>query len=111
MDSPKSQETEVVFVNVGTVPCRTKIAAEGILYLRPTNGRQVVNLAAVPKRYTCQDCGWSTGVVARMEEHQANHTKYHTLGQRWRRFWSLLKGFLKPNKLKGQVLIEPVHDE
>lgn len=110
MDSPKLQETEIIFVNVGTVPMRTQVAAEGILRLQPTNGRQIVDMAAVPKRYTCQDCGWSTGVVGHMEEHQAHHKKYHTRRQRWRRFWSLFKGFLKP-KLKGQVFIAPVHDE
>ncbi len=110
MDSPKSQGTEIQFVNLGIIPMRTTVTMEGTMTIQATKGPNIVDLAAVPKQYTCRDCGWSTRVVSQMEDHQANHTKHHSYRQRWHRFWSLVWGFFKP-KLSGRALIAPVSDE
>ena len=73
-------------VNIGTIPPRTIVSfVEGFSSLVEN---VVVDASKIEKRYICMDCNYETTVLAKMEVHQANHQKYHTLWQRIKRWWN-----------------------
>lgn len=82
----KPPEIKIEFKNLGTVPPRTTVVfeAEGDF-----KDGEVIDATWIPKVYTCSDCGYQTRAVAQMQDHQDHQARYHTFGQRWRRFWKL----------------------
>ena len=78
---------EIEIHNLGPIPPRTKM--EFLFDSRePIEDGTVIDGSTLEKEYTCVDCGYHTTDVAEMQDHQQHQKKYHSLWQRWKRYWS-----------------------
>jgi hypothetical protein len=106
MDSSKRQEVKIEFCGLGPIPPRTAVFVESEGAMK--NG-QVIDLTWVRKTYTCADCSFRTQVVAEMDDHQAHQSRYHTLSQRWRRFWAIFfTNLTRQSPLSGKASVTEI---
>lgn len=84
---------EIELINLPVLPARTEldfvVSASDIALGRLPVVDNTIDARLLDISFKCMDCGFKTKKVEEMLNHQRNQKKYHTLWQRFRRWWTM----------------------